>query len=331
MSSRVVLDACVLVPYNLASLLLTLAEQDVFEARWSETILDEVHRTLTGKLNLDPVRASRRCDAMRRAFPEAEVADAPPTLDGLKVDPKDRHVLATAIASASDIILTFNLDDFPESACEPYGVLALHPEHFLLELLAEESDAILAALVADADRRSNPPVEPADILARLARILPTFANMAHQVVRQNEAVGDLPAYVIAGPADSPLASLADGVDLTDPLHVAALWWTALLEQEEYEDQLLALTHAPRAWGDYRWAADMLKAKSMASNVYYAVDDPTNVAVVRFVPEVAETVQAFAAFIVRGVVFLTLRRQPDGTWRAWGLGPVMVPAHTVTTD
>ena len=60
MSRRAVLDACVLVPYNLASLLLTCAERGLFEPRWSETILEETHRALTTKIGLEEQRAARR-------------------------------------------------------------------------------------------------------------------------------------------------------------------------------------------------------------------------------------------------------------------------------
>ncbi len=87
--------------------------------------------------------------------------------------------------------------------------------------------------------------------------------------------------------------------------------------------------APGGWGDVEWAATLLSGKSLASKVYDAVDNPTDVAVVRFVPEVAETASAFASSIVRGVVFLTLCRYDDGTWRAWGLGPRIVSACTMT--
>ena len=104
MSRRAVLDACVLVPYNLASLLLTLGERELLELRWSDEILEETRRALTGKLDLDPERADRRLNAMRQAFPEAAVVGFEHLIEELECHPKDRHVLAAAIASGSQSI-----------------------------------------------------------------------------------------------------------------------------------------------------------------------------------------------------------------------------------
>lgn len=326
MTRRAVLDACVLVPYNLASLLLTLAEHDLLEPRWSTTILDEVGRALTTKIGLKPQDATRRLNAMEQAFPEAEVVGFEAYSEGLDCHPKDRHVLAAAIAADADIIVTFNLRDFPDTACEPHGIIAMHPEQFLLELLASDREATLAAVSADAARRTNPPANPAELLARLTATVPTFANIAHQELQESGPFSDIPAFVAADPADSPLGALTDSADLTDPLHVAALWWVAVLDPDKYEEQLRWLTHAPEAWGDYQWATDLLSERSIASKVYYAVDNPTHVAVVRFVPEIAQSAQTFASFLVPGMVFLTLCRYEDGTWRAWGLGPRMVAAR-----
>ena len=69
----VVLDACVLVPYPLVTALLTMAEKELFEPRWSERILAEVERTLTGKLGIDPGKAEHRLTHMRAGFPESSV------------------------------------------------------------------------------------------------------------------------------------------------------------------------------------------------------------------------------------------------------------------
>ena len=328
MSRRAVLDACVLVPYNLASLLLTLGERELLELRWSDEILEETRRALTGKLDLDPERADRRLNAMRQAFPEPAVVGFEHLIEELECHPKDRHVLAAAIASDADVIVTFNLDDFPDSACRPYGVKAVHPEDYLLELLALDREPTVAAVRADAARRSNPVASPSELLASLATTVPTFANMANQLLEEDGPFSDFPAYVTADPDDSPLAALTQGANLTEPLQVAALWWLAVLDPRQHHEELTWLTHAPEAWGDFQWATDLLTDMSIASKVYYAVDRPTEIAVVRFVPEVVGTAQTFASFNIRGMLFLTLCRYPDGSWRAWGLGPRMVSARTV---
>ena len=39
-------------------------------------------------------------------------------------DPDDRHVLAAAIRAGADIIVTFNLNEFPEKYLMPYGIEA---------------------------------------------------------------------------------------------------------------------------------------------------------------------------------------------------------------
>ncbi len=328
MSRRAVLDACVLVPYNLASLLLTLGERELFEPRWSDQILEETRRALTDKLDLDHERADRRLNAMRQAFPEAAVVGFEHHIEALDCHPKDRHVLAAAIASDADVIVTFNLDDFPDSACLPHGVKAVHPEDYLLELLALHREQTIAAVHADAARRGNPVASPPELLAWLATTVPTFANMANQLLEEVGPFSDFPAYVAADPDDSPLAAMAQGADLTEPLQVASLWWLAVLEPDQYQEQLAWLTHSPEAWGNFQWATDLLTGMSLATKVYYAVDRPADVAVVRFVPEVTSTSQTFASFNVRDMLFLTLCRSPDGSWRAWGLGPRMVSARTV---
>ena len=202
MNRRAVLDACVLVPYNLASLLLTLTDRDLLEPRWSGTIPEETDRALTTKIGLDKERARRRLTltAMQHAFPEAEVVGFDVLIEGLGCHPKDRHVLAAAFASDAEVILTFNLSDFPDNACEPHGVVAVHPEQYLLELLATDREATLQAIVEDASRRTSPPLSPSEFLARLAATVPTFANMAHQASRRTvRSVGSPPTSSLTQP------------------------------------------------------------------------------------------------------------------------------------
>ena len=85
-----ILDACVLYPATLRDLLLSLARDGLFHARWSDRIQDEWVRSL------------------------------------LKRRPElDRHLLAAAICGHADAIVTFNLSDFPPAALAPFGIEAL--------------------------------------------------------------------------------------------------------------------------------------------------------------------------------------------------------------
>lgn len=85
---RVVLDACVLAPYQLADLLLRLADADLFEPLWSEEILAEVERTIV-KLGVPTEKAQRRVRQMRIAFPNADVTDYQDLIDVMTTDPKE--------------------------------------------------------------------------------------------------------------------------------------------------------------------------------------------------------------------------------------------------
>lgn len=130
-----VLDACVLFPIATADALVSLAVAGLFSAKWTVAIEDEWlavaerrHPGLSG-------RFTTRRDAMRDAVLDWEVnaegwqALAPSlTLP----DPNDVHVLAAAIAGHADCIVTTNLKDFPASILDVYGLIALHPDDFIV-------------------------------------------------------------------------------------------------------------------------------------------------------------------------------------------------------
>lgn len=152
-----VLDANALYPFSLRDTLLRLAELDLYAPLWSERILEEMRRNLVEHQITDE-QADRIIEAMRGAFEEAEVdaAEIERLEPAMTNDPKDRHVLAAAIAVSSELIVTFNLDDFPATACEPLGVEPIHPDDFLLDLHDLNPEAVRAALQQQA-ADLNPP------------------------------------------------------------------------------------------------------------------------------------------------------------------------------
>jgi predicted nucleic acid-binding protein len=129
---RVVLDACVLIPMPLADTLLRMAEAPrLYLPKWFQTIMDEVTRNLISKWEMPPEKALRRADELRRHFPEAWVEGFEMLIDVLTNDPKDRHVLAAAVRSHSELIVTYNRRHFPAASLQPWGINVDSPSTFL--------------------------------------------------------------------------------------------------------------------------------------------------------------------------------------------------------
>ncbi len=97
-------------------------------------------------------------------------------------DPGDRHVLAAAIRSSSKFIITFNLRDFPEQALAPYGILAQHPDDFILDLLETDWQTVCKAAEKQRIRLKNPPKTPDEYLATLVELgLPLSATRMREL------------------------------------------------------------------------------------------------------------------------------------------------------
>lgn len=326
-----VLDACALVPIRLATTLLWLSEAGIFELLWSDRILDEVQRNLP-KLGVSEEKAAHRVRAMRDAFGEAAlVDDFDHVIADMTCDPKDRHVLAAAVGAEAAMLVTFNLKDFPPDSTSGLQVDAVHPDTFLTGLLAEDPIGVVEALHRGSADLRNPAQTATEFLSSLTATVPIFANLAADQIRSRAESPDEPSSpitaLVSAHQDEALAAFGEVGDLTDPAQVALQWWTAL---DAEPDVARGLTFAPRAWGDYQWAVDMLADKSLASRVIRAVDEPDRIAFMRFIPEVATTAQAFAAYATT-VTFLTLVRVEDGTWRVWGLGPALLAARDIVDD
>ncbi len=177
MAFTAVLDACVLHPFSLRDTLLRLAERELYVARWSDQILEEVRRNLVTK-RVTEDQAAGILGAMRAFFPEAAVReDAIARLEGAMAnDPKDRHVLAAAVASAADVIVTFNLDDFSDAACSPHAVMAVHPDDFLVTLHGIAPTVASHVITEQALDLTNPAIPRADLVKSLHRAgVPVFA------------------------------------------------------------------------------------------------------------------------------------------------------------
>ncbi len=184
MAFRILLDACVLLPYQLCDLLLRLAEDDMYEPLWSGEILDEVERNLATTFKKTPEQARRRIGHMRAAFPFAAVDNYEVLMSAMTNHPKDRHVLAAAVRGGAAFIVTANLKDFPTDALARYDIEAIHPDDFLQDQLDLDPDRTIRCIAQQRDDYTRPALTFDDFYRAMHATVPVFADRAAAVERE---------------------------------------------------------------------------------------------------------------------------------------------------
>lgn len=164
-------DACVLFPAPIRDVLMHLALTDLYHARWTNAIHEEwIRAVLEKRPDLTRAQLERTRDLMNAHARDALVHEFEDLIPSLSLpDPDDRHVLAAAIRGRADVIVTYNLKDFPGEALTPYGIAAQHPDEFLTHTLDLAPGVVLGALRRLRLSLKSPPVVVEDYLARLER------------------------------------------------------------------------------------------------------------------------------------------------------------------
>jgi predicted nucleic acid-binding protein len=162
-----ILDANVLYPAPLRDLLMRLALAGLFRARWTEAIHDEwVRSVLANNPSLAPERLARTRALMNEAIRDCLVTEYEGTIGSLSLpDPKDWHVLAAAIHAGAEVIVTFNLQDFPDNVLTVHGIEALHPDDFVTTLFDDAPEDFCAAVRKQRESLRNPPRSAPELLA----------------------------------------------------------------------------------------------------------------------------------------------------------------------
>lgn len=164
-----VYDANVLYPAQLRDLLMRLAIHDVVRPHWSEQIHDEWMRNVHADyddVTWGDLEHTRR--QMDKALPDACVEGYQNRISNLSLpDPDDRHVLAAAVHIGADYIVTFNLEDFPESELDSYGIEAIDPDTFACLLMSRREGRVIHAASQHRNSLRHPPLSPDEYLAVL--------------------------------------------------------------------------------------------------------------------------------------------------------------------
>jgi predicted nucleic acid-binding protein len=135
---------------------LRLAEPPrLFEPKWSEDIFRETTRTLESKLGWPASLTAHLETELQTHFGEAWISGYESLVPRMTNDEKDRHVLAAAVRSEAAIILTFNLRHFRVEHLALWGIRALHPQSFLIEVFRKEQTAVTMKMKQQAADRGR--------------------------------------------------------------------------------------------------------------------------------------------------------------------------------
>jgi len=169
MAFTVVYDACVLHPAPLRDLLIRIANTGLVRARWSDRILDECFSSiLERRPDLDPRALARTRELMTEAVADCLVTGYEGLIDGIELpDPDDRHVVAAAIRCGAQVVVTFNLADFPTDRLRCYNLEPQHPDDFVLDAIDLSPGTIVRAVEEQAASLRRPPVGLGSLLDTL--------------------------------------------------------------------------------------------------------------------------------------------------------------------
>jgi len=140
---------------------------------------------------------------------------------------------------------------------------------------------------------------------------------------------DLPTplpLVIAPDDETHAAFFGDGEATPEtPIGAAFLWWSALLNLDEFRTALERLSYNPADW-DYPTTQAHLSGWALASGLIERDEPHPQIAAAKFIRDTGWSMQAFDDAPLDEVVVLTVVLCPDGWWRVWGMSKNHVPSN-----
>ena len=175
-----VLDTNVIYPIEIRDLLFWFAYYELFTPKWSEHIFDEWKDVMKRK-GVSDEEANKRINRANSAFPDALVTNYSGLIDSLELpDQKDRHVLAAAIKTNGNVIVTNNIKDFPKEYLASFGLTVKTADDFLTDIIDLNPEQAVVAFKELVLNRNNPDLDEFQVLDILRnRGLTDTANFLH--------------------------------------------------------------------------------------------------------------------------------------------------------
>jgi predicted nucleic acid-binding protein len=178
-----VLDTNVIYPVIIRDLLLWFAHYDLYTPKWSITIFDEWKRVMLMK-GVSEEEATKRISKADDAFPDGLVKNYEALIAHLELpDENDKHVLAAAIKTNANVIVTNNVKDFPENYLQSFGLSRKTADDFLTDLIDLNPEQAIAAFKEMVLNKKNPKLDEFEVLGQLRKAGVTdTANYLHALL-----------------------------------------------------------------------------------------------------------------------------------------------------
>lgn len=179
----VVLDTNVVYPVIIRDILFWFAFYDLYTPKWSEHIFDEWKRIMKEK-GVSEEEANKRVAKVNAAFPDALVKNYKALIDHLELpDKNDRHVLAAAIKTNANLIVTNNIKDFPEDYLQSFNLSVKAADDFLTDIIDINPEQAVTAFKEMVLNKKNPKQDNFEVLTLLrnAKLIDT-ANYLHALL-----------------------------------------------------------------------------------------------------------------------------------------------------
>lgn len=161
---KAVLDTNVIFPLVIRDLLFWFAHYDLYTPKWSSNIFDEWKNVMIRK-GVEESVAEKRAQVANNAFPDALVQNYQGLIEQLELpDVDDRHVLAAAIKTNANVIVTNNLKDFPAEYLESFGLKAIGADDFLTDIIDLNAEIAIKAFRELVLHKINPEMDEYQVL-----------------------------------------------------------------------------------------------------------------------------------------------------------------------
>lgn len=178
-----VIDTNIIYPIEIRDILFWFAHHELFTIKWSRHIFNEWEEVMRRK-KISESEIKKRIQRAYLAFPDALVENYEPLISSLNLpDNDDNHVLAAAIKTNANVIVTNNIKDFPNDYLSKFSLVAKSADDFIADIIDLNHEKAIQAFKELVLYRRNPDLDEYQVLDNLRKNgLTDSANYLHSLL-----------------------------------------------------------------------------------------------------------------------------------------------------